>query len=47
MIELKSLLESTAKDPKQLMLMSFEIADVGISEFDPGSFKHQYYVQWI
>ena len=43
--ELESLLESSAKGPNKLLGMSFEIADVGISDFDPGSYKHQYYLQ--
>ena len=44
MTELESLLESSAKDPKTHLGMSFKIVDVGIGDLDPGLYKHQCYV---
>ena len=46
MVELKSLLESNEKGPKKLLGMSYRVVYVGISDLDPGSFKHQCYLQY-
>ena len=43
--ELESLLERSANGLNKLLELSFKISDVGISDLDPGSYKHQYFVQ--